>query len=365
MITDLTIRGFKSLKDVQSLPLGPVNLLIGANSAGKSNLVDVFRLLGYMFDRAGNLQGFVSWRGYADNLLFDGAQTTDTIELELGLEEKGKPYRYRCRLGSGAPDTLYFASEECQVPSRSTTLHWFPLGYNNKESQITTQSNSQSSIKTLLSLLRDIKVYQFHNTSSVSKMRRHQSVSDNVYLREDGSNLPSTLYRFSNTHKKHFQVIERTLRLAFPQFLYYVLQPEDMNIQIRWREEGSEQVFGAHQASDGTLRLMALLFLLLQPREERPKTMILDEPELGLHPAAIRLIAELVKAAARGGTQVILATQSAPLLNAFAPEDVAVVERIGRATTVRRLDAADLGDWLKDYTLADLWDMNVLGGRPR
>jgi predicted ATPase len=132
---------------------------------------------------------------------------------------------------------------------------------------------------------------------------------------------------------------------------------------LQWSERGSDLVFGPHQASDGSLRLFALTALLLQPEEQLPDVLILDEPELGLHPFGIRLLAGALEAASNH-CQILVCTQSMPLINHFEPEAIIVVDRPGRASSFRRLDGQKLADWLQEYSLAELWEKNVIGGRP-
>jgi predicted ATPase len=133
---------------------------------------------------------------------------------------------------------------------------------------------------------------------------------------------------------------------------------------LEWTERGRPDTpWKAHVLSDGTLRFICLATLLLQPPQLMPDIILIDEPELGLHPYAINLLAQMLKRAAET-KQVIVSTQSVELLNAMAPEDVVVAGRDNGATTLKRLDSADLTDWLEDYSLGELWKRNVLGGRP-
>lgn len=134
-------------------------------------------------------------------------------------------------------------------------------------------------------------------------------------------------------------------------------------IALRWREAGHDEDFNCHQLSDGSLRFIALATLLLQPESNLPAIVIIDEPELGLHPYAITLLASMIHHASQY-RQVIVATQSPALLDHFQPDDVIVVERPGRETEFKRLEPAALAEWLEEYTLSELWDKNVFGGRP-
>ena len=164
-------------------------------------------------------------------------------------------------------------------------------------------------------------------------------------------------------------MIVNVIRSIAPFFDQFYLQPDEINSQqifLRWREQGSEQLFNAHSLSDGTLRMICLTTLLLQP--EPPDTIIIDEPELGLHPFAIAKLAAMLKSASQKA-QIIISTQSVTLLDHFEPSDVIVAERVeeqnGRSETVfKRQSEESLSDWLQEYTLGQLWEKNVMGGRP-
>ena len=151
-----------------------------------------------------------------------------------------------------------------------------------------------------------------------------------------------------------------------PFFDDFSLRPDPLNedsLRIAWRHKDSDQYFGAASLSDGTLRFIVVATLFLQPQRYRPAAIVIDEPELGLHPAAIAMLAALVKQAAVE-TQVILSTQSALLLDHFEPEDVLVADRVDNATRLSRVDAGRLSEWLEDYSLGQLWEKNEFGGRP-
>jgi len=213
-------------------------------------------------------------------------------------------------------------------------------------------------------MLRRFWVYQFHNTSFTSRMRQTWSVGDTI-LKEDGANVASLLHSLKTSPElaPYYARIVTTIRQSLPFFEDFELNAEYDQVMLRWRERGSDQVFEAHQASDGMLRFIALVTMLLQPRDRLPDVLILDEPELGLHPHAITTVAGLVKSVAMH-KQIILATQSTAFLNEFEPEQIVVVERQGRESIFKRLSQPDLSSWLERYTIAELWDKNVIGGRP-
>ena len=212
-------------------------------------------------------------------------------------------------------------------------------------------------------LLQKIVVYQFHNTAYTARMRGKWNAGDNRWLKEDAANIAPVLLRLKENDVKCYQRIVDTIRLVLPFFSDFEIEPDYGSVILNWRERDSDQVFGASQASDGMLRVIALVTLLLQPEQDLPDVLILDEPELGLHPYAINIVGGLIRAASHNA-QVVVATQSALLGDCFDPEDIVVVERQGRASTFKQLDSAALGEWLADYSLSELWEKNVIGGRP-
>ena len=206
-------------------------------------------------------------------------------------------------------------------------------------------------------------MYQFHNTSYTARMRNSWDVYDNRWLKEDAANLAPVLHRLREMDGRSYQRIVDTIRLILPFFSDFELEVEYGSLLLNWRERNSDLVFSASQASDGMLRVMALVTLLLQPDYALPDVLILDEPELGLHPYAVNIIGGLIRAASES-TQVIVATQSTALVDCFEPGDIVVVERDGRSSTFAHLEAESLSEWLEDYSLSELWEKNVIGGRP-
>ena len=238
------------------------------------------------------------------------------------------------------------------------------MGVGHKESALFTLASGDAAPgRFMLSLLQRCKVYQFHNTSQAARIRQHWNIDDNRYLREDGANLAPFLLRLRADRPEYYARIVETVRLAAPFFADFELEPRGGGVMLQWRETGADMLFGPHQASDGTLRLIALVTLLLQPTDEQPNLIVLDEPELGLHPFAITMVAGLLKSAAVE-RQFIVATQSSTLLDHFVPDNIIVVDRVNRQSLFRRLDPERLRDWLDEYSLSELWDKNVSGGRP-
>ena len=174
------------------------------------------------------------------------------------------------------------------------------------------------------------------------------------------------LYYLREKHESSYSLIRRTVQRVAPFFDDFALAPQQLNedkIRLEWRHKGTDAHFDAASLSDGSLRFIALATLLLQPESLRPSVILLDEPELGLHPYAITMLASLLKQAATQ-TQIILATQSPFLLDHFEPGDVLVADRVNGRTQLTRLDTASLETWLQDYSLGQLWEKNEIGGRP-
>ena len=218
--------------------------------------------------------------------------------------------------------------------------------------------------RTLRHLLNHCRVYHFHDTSPTSRVRQYCYISDNRWLMPDAANLAAVLYALKSHKEKVYRRIVATIRQVAPFFEDFDLEPTDSrDIILNWRHRKSDLIFGPHQLSDGTLRAICLISLLLQPKENLPYLIVVDEPELGLHPYALDVIASLFQAASNQ-TQVLVSTQSSAFLNAFEPEDIVVVERNDEATEFIRPDAEKLDAWLEDYSLGEIWEKNVIGGGP-
>ena len=357
----IEVTGFKSIHEM-ALDLRPLNVLIGANGAGKTNFISLFKLLNQIVE--GNLQLFVGRSGGADSLLYFGQKTTNEIEIELDFGRNG----YKCGLTASTNDTLIFSQESCW----GRGLEWeqpfnVNLGSGHKESKLQEEAHvRQGSIaRYTLEIMGSWRVYHFHDTGDSAKVKQTGDISDNAVLRPDASNLAAFLYLLHARHPDNYDRIVKTIQLAAPFFDDFILRPSPLNpqkIQLEWREEGSDAYFNAHSLSDGTLRFICLTTLLLQP--SLPATILIDEPELGLHPYAITLLASMLQSAATK-TQAIVSTQSVPLVNQFSPEDIIVVDREEKQSVFRRLDVQDMEHWLEEYGLGDLWEKNIIGGRPQ
>lgn len=362
-LTQLQLTGFKSIKNLQYLQLGQVNVLIGSNGAGKSNLISFFRLLSWMLSGTGNLQMHIAKYGGGSSVLFEGSLVTTGIKADLTLESRAGINEYAFELVHAAKDVLVF-TDECYRFSRQDLegrADWSHLGSGHKEAALLELEDPTARV--ILSMLRGCVVYQFHNTSENARIRQYWNVDDNKFLKEDGANLAPFLLHLQEHKPAYYRRIVETIKDIVPFFDDFVLEPDHHKLLLQWKEKGSDIVFGPHQASDGTLRIMALASLLLQPEGKLPPLIIIDEPELGLHPYAITVIAGLLKSVSFQA-QVLLATQSTAFVDQFEPEDILVVERRDRESLFKRLDAEALQEWLEEYSISELWEKNVLGGRP-
>ena len=361
----ITIEGFRSIKRIERLPLGPINVLIGPNGAGKSNFIGAFSFLAEI--RAARLAEYVVRSGGADRILHFGANATPKLRIHVSFG--GEVNRYGITLTATDTDGLLPVSEECVEYRDGHPLTVKSAGGYGPEAWIS-QSNTHGLDDELVDRLRehldDWRIYHFHDTGATSPLKKTAEVNDNRFLRRDGANLAAFLYYLSRKHTDSYNLIRRTVQLVAPFFDDFRLEPLALNeetIRLEWKHQVSDVYFAASSLSDGSLRFIALATVLLQPVSLRPSVILLDEPELGLHPAAITILAALVKQVSVE-TQVVLSTQSSLLLDHFRPEDVLVADRVQGATTLRRLDAGRLERWLKDYSLGQLWRKNELGGRP-
>lgn len=360
----ITVKGFKSLASIEKLPLRAINVVIGPNGAGKSNFIGMFSFLNAI--REGRLQDYVTKGGGAEKILYFGSKVTKKIDFHLSFSNGVN--QYSLALSPTENDNLF--------PSEERVYFWDKARYPKAPYvQSVERRGSEAGISDparkgtaywVRQHLGSWRVYHFHDTSASSPMKKISDVGDNRFLRPDGSNLAPFLYYLRQKHEPSYSLIVRTVQRVTPFFDDFLLEPLRLNpekIRLEWRHKNSDQYFDASSLSDGTLRFIGLATLFLQPNIYRPSVILVDEPELGLHPYAITMLASLVKAASEK-TQVILSTQSPFLLDQFQPEDVLVADRVNDSTNLTRLDSEKLSSWLNEYSLGQLWEKNELGGRP-
>jgi predicted ATPase len=361
-IKRITIEGFKSIRKLEDFELRPLNVLIGANGAGKSNFIGFFRLMRELIGQ--RLQLKVGRDGGANACLYLGPKVTTKLVAKLHFGS----YGYKIKLVPAADGRLIFEEEEVMPQTHVKNEIWLPLGSGHAETKIKDYMRTSGDAQDLHRAISSWPVYHFHDTSETAGVLHEGQINDNEYLRPDGRNLAAFLYRIRQIDPVVYSKICDLVRLVAPFFDDFKLRPMPENsvlIRLEWLQKGSDYPFLASQLSDGTLRFICLVAALLPNNFVFSPTVFFDEPELGLHPYALTLLANLFEQVTRQNRQVIVSTQSAQLLNEFSPEDIIVVERAQGESVFHRLDSAQLSVWLEDYTLGDLWQKNVLGGRPR
>lgn len=346
-IHKITIEGYKSIQSLKDFELRPLNVLIGANGAGKSNFISLFQFLASISEDKFDLDTYVAKMGGANSILSFGSKRTQFLKIEMRF--KDDPYFWGIVAIATQDGNLHLAGRS-MIKIDDNNESWDSFYQVHKE------------------FIRFFRQYHFHDTSDFAPVKLKHGINDNLRLKSDAANLAAYLRKLKTTpaYEHSYQRIVETIRRAAPFFGDFVFRDDESEyIQLEWTERGNPDTpWKAHVLSDGTLRFMCLATLLLQPQNLLPDTVLIDEPELGLHPFAISLLADMLQEVAET-KQVIVSTQSVELINYFQPEDIVVVERENDASIFKRLNAEELGDWLKDdYTLGELWNRNIFGGRP-
>jgi len=370
-LNKISIKGFKSIRELNDLELGNLNVVIGANGAGKSNFVQVFRMLMAMIRK--NFTRFILEQGGADNFLFNGLKVTPKIDIAFEFESFSDnatgQNQYRFEL-SPTVDERFLINEE----RKYVTTNWRSYGTPSEESRLYDERNESSWDGRwngvghfVYESISKWMVYHFHDTSSSAPMRRSEIIEDHRTLRGDAANIaPFLLNLKSNeSYNKNYTEIVDAIRFVTPFFDDFRLDVQKLGeaekTKLSWTQKGSDFPMQPYHLSDGSIRFICLATALLQPSP--PSTIIIDEPELGLHPEAISILAELIQAASKR-TQVIVATQSPALVDQFAIQDIIVVNREDGASTFKRLKEEDFSEWLKNYSVGELWTKNVIVGGP-
>jgi len=364
----ISIAGFRSIRSLDRLNIGRINVLVGANGAGKSNFLAFFSMLNFMM--SGSLQEYIGRYGRASSLLFNGPSTTQAISGELSFGDGGRSRNYSFELGIAANDTLIFNRETYAIQNgmnglRSSDFAGVSESPLSRYAGGAAKSISANASRALKQFLAGSRVYHFHDTSGTSLIRQSQDLNRTQYLMPNGGNLAAFLYALRESTPEYYSRILSACKLVVPALRDFILEPDrassGQKIMLNWRGPDPDYVFGPHQFSDGALRAIAILTLLLQPTKDLPPMIVLDEPELGLHPYAIALIAAQLRAVS-SERQVIVATQSPPLVDLFEEKDIVVVEQSENTTSFSRLNEGELSEWMEDFSLGQLLEKNVIGG---
>jgi predicted ATPase len=361
-IKSVSIQGFRSLANIDNLELPQLTVLIGANGSGKSNFIRFFDMLSWML-RGQNLQEFILRQGGGDDQLFMGARHTPLMRAEIRMETSLGTNDYRFSLAHlSAGDSLMFTDEAFRyskhpIPGQAD---WRLLPGGGKEAGLV--GSTDPTARVVVDLLKRCTTYQFHDTSANAYIKQPWDKEDNLWLRPDGANLAPILLRLLECDIARYKMIVRQIARVLPSFSDFELQPAYGKVALRWRGRYSDKSFGPHLTSDGSLRLFCLLTLLNLPPETLPDVLFFDEPELGLHPHAITLVAEMLKKLAHT-RQVFIATQSPYMVDCFALENIIVAASKDGTTTLRNMPREQYQEWLDDeYMLSDLWLKDMVGG---
>ncbi len=362
-LSKITIKGYKSIQNLENFELNNLNILLGANGAGKSNFISVFKLLADMYEQI--LQLYVQKNGGANALLHYGRKKTQKMSMGFYFQDNG----YEFSLIPTKDNRLIFEKEVLCFTGDYTNhfgIRIFPSStiIESAHSEAILKDSKHKYTEYIKPAIKSWRVYHFHDTSDTALVKQTHSATDNLRLKTDAANLAAFLMRLKKDYIENYQQLVKTIQLVAPFFSDFVHREDEQTIQLEWFEKGNlDTPFKAHVLSDGTLRFICLATLLLQPFELMNDTILIDEPELGLHPYALAVLADLIKRAAEQ-KQLIISTQSAELINHFSAKNIIVVDRVNDASTFKRLNEELLKDWLEDYTLSDLWKQNIIGGRP-
>jgi predicted ATPase len=355
-LTRIQVRGFRSIREAD-LEIGPLNVLVGANGAGKSNFISLFTLIHCLAQR--ELASYVASHGGMNDILYYGLKTTSTLYLKLYLQ----PNEYECELSADPSGQAYFKFERGSYHDYNAN---FEMGSGHTESNLTSYKDNSRYVnirKAIANSMVSWKKYHFHDTGTSARVKQWGNIDNNRELAFDGANLAAYLHRLRSYKDTavYYHNIVSAIKVMAPYFSDFVINGRSTStgdqVLLTWRQKNDDRILGPHMFSDGTLRYICMTTLLLGP--DTPSVVVLDEPELGLHPRAIALLSEMLRSAS-AQSRVIVATQSVPLVDQFEPEEVIVVTRREDSTLYERLDSASLSEWLQEYTLGDLLEKNVL-----
>ncbi|MDA3816452.1 MAG: AAA family ATPase [Prolixibacteraceae bacterium] len=344
----IEISGYKSIKS-ERIDLTPINLLIGANGSGKSNFISFFDLLNRLYNK--NLNEYIALTGGENKILHKGQKVTDTISFKVEFENGINGYSATLKLGADG----FIVTEEHLILNGDPG---WDIGRSSREARIKTTDNSRAPY--VIKYLDGFRKYHFHDTSDKSPFTIPSHIENDIYyLYSNGANLAAFLYDIKEEEKVVYNKIVKTIQSIAPYFSdFYFIPNNESFVKLQWKDKYSDTVYGVNDLSDGTIRFIALTVLFMQPN--LPDTIIIDEPELGLHPSAIAKLAGMIKSVSAKGCQVIIATQSTDLISHFSPDSIITVDQIDGCSKFKRLNENKLQAWLEDYTINDLWKRNII-----
>lgn len=344
----IEIKGYKSIKD-EKIELQGINILIGANGSGKSNFISFFDFLNRLYNQ--KLNEYVALNGGANKFLHKGQKITDSIYFKAGFGNGMNAYA--ASLSITTENKFIFTKEDAFLENGILKFGEFRTESRIKE----TEEFGANHIRNYLERFRK---YHFHDTGNNSAFTKLSHIeNDSYFLYSEGANLAAFLYGIQENQRIVYKNIVKIIQSIAPYFSDFYFAPnKEGYVRLQWTDKYSDVVFGVSDLSDGTLRFIALTVLFMQPN--LPNTIIIDEPELGLHPSAIAKLAGMIKSVSKKGSQVILATQSTDLISHFEPHDIITVDQINGESKFKRLKDSELEQWLEEYTIDDLWKRNII-----
>lgn len=349
----IEIKGYKSIRDAK-VKLKPINILIGSNGSGKSNFLSFFEFLNHLYER--KVQEYVSLRGGEDKILHKGSPNADRLFFQTEFDNGKNGYSAVLKRS----DAGFVFTEEYLI---SQGVKGRNIANFTTEARIKQIDNDKAEY--VGKHFSRFKKYHFRETGRNSPFNAHSHIENDVFcLYEKGENIAAFLYHIKESDKIHYNRIVQTIQSIAPFFSDFFFQPNrEGYLKLQWQDKYASAIYGAADLSDGTIRFIVLATLFLQPK--LPSAIIIDEPELGLHPFAISKLAGMMQSAASKKVQVIVAAQSADLVNHFAADDIITVDQREGESHFERLEESDLNQWLDEYGIGDLWQRNIIhGGQP-
>jgi predicted ATPase len=376
---ELSIHGFRRLYNVR-LPLRPLSVMIGANGTGKTSVLEVLSLLAN--SAQGKLSEFISeLTGLSSVLTYEKAEElglgismtvprNEPLEYSLTLKPQGVAYLISeeklsqqrpgfpgpfLHIDSHGPDIKYFEADN----GKFQQPNWEHKPLETSLSQVPKMFREPEDFRNRLS---SSTFYHVLDVDPRSPVRLPQPMRPATLPGRHGEDLVSCLFYLRETERNRFEAIEDALRAAFPRFDRLDFPPVAAGtLALAWRETGFSKPLYMHQLSEGTLRFLWLATLLQSPG--LTALTLLDEPEVSLHPELLSLLADLLREASNR-TQLIVATHSDRLIRFLEPKEVLVMDSTEDGmSTLTWADELDLGKWLKDYSLDELWSNGRLGAR--
>jgi predicted ATPase len=379
LIEKIRLRNILSFGDKgEEITLEPLNIIIGQNASGKSNLVDVIKLLRSLPQDKG-LANFISKNGGISEWIWKGKKEVDYAEVEVTFKRPNRRQYYDLvfneevfskqaniisellKLKGDDQEEERIISEKVDFIGNQSILSDQYSNYIETSRNEGLKIKSSIWIDTRVIITRLIKIFADLKTNRSAEIRKPQLPDvPNEFLDEDASNLALVLNDLEHRGDAKDKIIEN-LKKFNPRIKDYSIRILGGTVQLFIREEGLEKPISAMRLSDGTLRYLCLLAILCHP--EPPPLICIEEPETGLHPDILPTIAELMIEASQR-TQLIVTTHSDILVSAFSeiPEAVLVCEKDEDGTHFKRLEADKLKVWLEEYTLGEAWLRGAIGG---